>query len=215
MRLYIIRHGETNWNVEGRLQGQADTELNENGTHLAEVTAKAMREIPLDLGITSPLKRAYRTAEIVLGDRKVPLIEDKRISEIDFGCWEGLGCRKSNFELPTDHFDDFYLHPLEFQGAEDGETILQVCERTADFLKDLIANPEYQNKNILIASHGCAIRALLHSIYEDKTDFWHGRVPANCAVNIVDVVDGKPVLVEEDKIYYSKEDCVDLYAIEK
>ena len=56
MKLYIIRHGETAWNVEGRLQGQSDTELNENGVRLAKVTAEGLKNIPFDLGISSPLR---------------------------------------------------------------------------------------------------------------------------------------------------------------
>ena len=85
MRLYIIRHGETLWNTEGRLQGKADIDLNENGVRLAKVTAKGMKDIPFDLAITSPLIRARRTAELVLGDRQVPIIEDARIQEITLG----------------------------------------------------------------------------------------------------------------------------------
>ena len=85
MKLYIIRHGETVWNTEGRLQGKEDIELNENGIRLAKVTAEAMRDIPFDLAITSPLKRARQTAELIVGDRKIPVIEDERIEEITFG----------------------------------------------------------------------------------------------------------------------------------
>ena len=72
MKLYIIRHGETAWNVEGRLQGQSDTELNENGVRLAKVTAEGLKNIPFDLGISSPLRRAKHTAELVLAGRNVP-----------------------------------------------------------------------------------------------------------------------------------------------
>ena len=64
MKLYIIRHGETAWNVEGRLQGQSDTELNENGVRLAKVTAEGLKNIPFDLGISSPLRRAKHTSTI-------------------------------------------------------------------------------------------------------------------------------------------------------
>lgn len=215
MRLYIIRHGETEWNVEGRLQGQTDIPLNENGVRLAKVTAENMRDIPLDLGITSPLGRARHTAELVLEGRKIPLIEDKRLMEISFGSWEGLGCRKNNFEIPSDSFMDFYVDPLNFKGAPDGESIAELCVRMNGFWEDILSNPEYQDKNILLASHGCAVRALLHRVYEDKTDFWRGKVPPNCSVNIVDVVDGKLTLVEEDKIYYNKEDCVDFYRVSR
>ena len=73
MKLYIMRHGETAWNVEGRLQGQTDTELNENGVRLAKVTAEGLKNIPFDLGISSPLRRAKHTAELVLAGRNVPL----------------------------------------------------------------------------------------------------------------------------------------------
>ena len=60
MRLYIIRHGETDWNTAGRLQGQTDTRLNENGIRLAGITAEGMKDIPFDLCITSPLKKPVR-----------------------------------------------------------------------------------------------------------------------------------------------------------
>lgn len=86
MKLYVIRHGETTWNVERKLQGASDTELNENGIALAIKTGKAMKEIPFDLCFTSPLKRARHTAQLVLGDRKeVPVIEDVRLREISLG----------------------------------------------------------------------------------------------------------------------------------
>lgn len=215
MLLYIIRHGETQWNVEGRLQGQSETHLNENGIRLAKVTAEGLRDIPFDLGITSPLERARMTAQIILGDRNVPLYEDDRIQELSFGSWEGLGCRKENYQIPSEHFDDFYKDPLHFQPAEDGETIMHLCERTREFYQELIRREEYQDKTILIASHGCATRAILQNVYTDHSDFWHGGVPLNCAVNIVEVRDGKSRLLEEDKVYYGKEDCVNFYGADK
>lgn len=215
MLLYIIRHGETQWNVEGRLQGQSETHLNENGIRLAKVTAEGLRDVPFDLGITSPLERARMTAQIILGDRNVPLYEDDRIQELSFGSWEGLGCRKENYQIPSEHFDDFYKDPLHFQPAEDGETIMHLCERTREFYQELIRREEYQDKTILIASHGCATRAILQNVYTDHSDFWHGGVPLNCAVNIVEVRDGKSRLLEEDKVYYGKEDCVNFYGADK
>ena len=76
MRLYVIRHGETSWNVARRLQGHAGADLNENGVRLAEVTARAMKDIPFDLCFTSPLTRAAHTARIILAGRNVPVIEE-------------------------------------------------------------------------------------------------------------------------------------------
>ena len=127
----------------------------------------------------------------------------------------GLGCRKENYQIPSEHFDDFYHDPLHFQPAEDGETIQQLCKRTREFYMELIHKEEYQDKTILIASHGCATRALLRNVYEDTSDFWHGSVPLNCAVNVVEVRDGKSRLLEEDKVYYGKEDCVNFYTADR
>ena len=209
MKLYIIRHGETPWNAEGRLQGQTDIPLNENGIRLAKITGEALKDVPFDFAISSPLKRARQTAELVLAGRQIPVLEDARIEELSFGSWEGLGCRKANFEIPSEHFQDFYKDPFHFQTAADGETIEQLCVRTKAFWDDLVNNPDWQDKTILIASHGCACRGILHNVYEDKTDFWHGKVPPNCAVNIVSAEDGKAVLEAEDKIYYDPFECVD------
>ena len=85
MKLYIIRHGETEWNVQKRLQGVSDTNLNEKGIEMAKQTAEALKEIPFACCFTSPLKRAKDTAMYILRDRQVPVYEDARIREISFG----------------------------------------------------------------------------------------------------------------------------------
>ena len=115
MKLYIIRHGETAWNVEGRLQGQTDTELNENGVRLAKVTAEGLKNIPFDLGISSPLRRAKHTAELVLAGRNVPLTTDDRLMELSFGSSEGIQFpdRRSSHSSPTEaSLSDGFFSPF-------------------------------------------------------------------------------------------------------
>lgn len=211
MRLYIIRHGETLWNTEGKLQGRADIPLNESGIRLAKITSEGMKEIPFDLVITSPLIRARHTAELVLGEREIPMIEDDRIQEISFGEWEGLCIRKNNYQIPTSEFEKFWKSPFSYTPPEGGESADELVKRTEEFWEELIHNPEYQDKTILIASHGCASRGILYHIFKDKENFWQGGVPVNCAVTIVDVEDGNAVIVEKDKIYYDPKDLVDHY----
>ncbi|HIR24549.1 MAG TPA: histidine phosphatase family protein, partial [Candidatus Egerieimonas faecigallinarum] len=70
---------------------------------------------------------------------------------------------------------------------------------------------EYQDKTILIAMHGCSTRAFLRSVYEDKNDFWHRNVPPNCAVNILDVQNGKAKFVAEDVVYYDRTKIKNFY----
>lgn len=210
MRLYVIRHGETVWNTEGRLQGRTDIELNENGIRLARETAEKMADIPFDLAISSPLKRAVETARIVLGDRDIPILLDERIQEISFGEWEGLCCRGDNYNVPEE-FTLFFKDPWNYQPPKGGETLHEVCARTKDFYDELISKEEYQDKTILIAMHGCSTRAFLRSVYEDKNDFWHRNVPPNCAVNILDVQNGKAKFLAEDVVYYDRTKIKNFY----
>ena len=78
MKIYMIRHGETDWNKKRKLQGQVDIPLNEFGKLLAKETAPALADVPFAVCYTSPLKRAAETARLVLGDREVPIVPDKR-----------------------------------------------------------------------------------------------------------------------------------------
>ena len=200
MKLYIIRHGETRWNVERRLQGASDTDLNEKGIALAKVTGEALKEVPFSCCFTSPLKRAKETAQLVLGEREIPIYLDERIQEISFGTWEG----RDSALLPGNMLDNFFHHTEQYEAPEGGEEISQICARTKAFWDDITSREELQDKTILIASHGCAVRALLQNVYEDSgiENFWHGCVPPNCSVNVVEVKGNKAVLLEEDKVYY-------------
>lgn len=200
MKIYIVRHGETCWNVQRRLQGASDTELNEKGTALAEITGKALKEVPFSCCFTSPLKRARDTAKLVLGEREIPIYDDERIREISFGVWEG----KDSALLPQEMLDNFFHHPEKYIPPEGGEPLPHILQRTKDFWKDITSRKELQDKTVLIASHGCAIRALLHDVYKEEglENYWHGKVPPNCCVNIVEVREGKAALLEEDKVYY-------------
>ena len=193
MKIYLIRHGETPWNTLGRLQGRTDIELNENGIRLAKITGEKLKDVHFDLAIASPLKRAYETARLVLGDRNIPILTDERIEEISFGEWEGLCCRRENYQIPSKDFEQFFTDPF------------------GSFYEDLLHNPDYRNKTILIAAHGCSTRAFLYYIDGRKDDFWRGHVPPNCAVTIIDVKDGKATIEEQDKVYYNPEDVVDFY----
>ena len=214
MLLYIIRHGETAYNAEGRLQGCLEISLNENGKALAEVTGKGLKGTHFDLAISSPLRRAYETTEIILRESdnlQTPIITEDRIKEISFGEWEGLCCSPANNEVPSKDFHLFFEDPFLLPPFPNGENVAMVCERTGAFYQELIKKEEFQNKTILISTHGCAMRALLRQVYEDKTKFWHTHVPYNCAVNIVEVIDGKSTLLADDKIFYDPNLCIDRY----
>ena len=87
MKLYLIRHGETDYNKQKKNQGQIDVPLNEYGRELAVKTREGLFNIPFDLCLCSPLGRARETAELVLEGRNVPVIIDERIIEVSFGSY--------------------------------------------------------------------------------------------------------------------------------
>lgn len=201
MLIYIVRHGLTEWNKLKKLQGAADVPLAKEGILLAEKTGEALKDVKFDICFTSPLSRARQTAERVLGDRNVPIIPDKRIQEINFGDLEGGCVRDAEGNYIDPQVETFFRDPVNFKRPENGEDIFDVIARTKDFWEEKTSDPSLADKTVLVASHGCAVRALLQNIYHDPENFWHGCVPPNCCVNLVEVKNGKTVLLEEDKVY--------------
>jgi len=206
MNIYIIRHGQTPWNALKKIQGRADTELNEEGIQKAIITGQAFSDVEFDLVFTSPLKRARHTAELFLGGKEVPIVIDERLIELGFGEYEGLSTMKENFEIPDPEFMDFFHHPERYKTAPGGESLACMGERTKDFMWDIMRRPELQGKNILVSSHGAAVRGLLNGIREfELSDFWHGGVPKNCSIALIKVRDQIPELIYEDRIFYEED----------
>lgn len=203
MKIYIMRHGETDWNVEKRLQGRTDIPLNNSGKRLAKVTAEALRIVPFDLAYTSPLSRAKETAEIILNGRDIQVIDDERLIEISFGIFEGMISGRENYEIPDSDFKNFFNAPECYAAPEGGEDFHSLLKRTKAFMDELVNRPELQNKTILITSHGAAVRGLLNSVKKSElADFWDKKVPGNCSVAILESHDGNTVILEENKVYY-------------
>ena len=205
MKIYLIRHGETDWNLQQLLQGSADIPLNQNGLELARVTAQGLKDVPFDLIYTSPLKRARQTAEILKGERDIPLIEEPRLREICFGIYEGYCCSPENYSIPDPAFMKFFTDPGNYIPPEGAESIAQLCQRTTEFLHEVADNPENADRTILFSSHGAAVKGLLSSLtITDMKDFWNGGVHRNCGVTILDVTEGRITIEQENVIYYDE-----------
>jgi broad specificity phosphatase PhoE len=152
-RLYLIRHGQTDWNAEGRLLSSSDMPLNAHGEEQAAALAAALARVRWERAISSPLVRARRTAEIVLGVRAdAPTLEiDDRLREMDFGPYEGW----SEAQLEAD--------PLAVTRRRDGADIpgiepeSEIAERARSFL-DSIGGA---GGTTLVAGHGRMLRILI------------------------------------------------------
>ena len=203
MKIYLIRHGETDRNKVKCLQGRTDIELNEYGRELAYKTAEGLKEVDFDMIFTSPLKRARETAEIIRRGRNVPVIIEERIQEISFGEYEGLCYGKDNYSIPDKDFMNFFDQPERYAVPVAGESFEEVIARTGEFLKELADKREYQDKTILLSTHGCALKAILANVRNTPlAQFWGEGVHKNCAVSLVEVVDGQMEVLEDGRLYY-------------
>ena len=206
MRLYIVRHGETDWNKKKLVQGRKDIPLNEYGRHLARETAYGMRQYQIDLAYTSPLQRAKETAEILLEGRNIPLYEDQRIQEISFGSYEGMSCVDKTKEENL-AFQKFFQDTGNYIPPADAESVQQLYERTGEFLKSLAENEKLKDKNLLISTHGAAMTAMLNRMRGSLSvvHFWKNEVPPNCSVTIAELEGSGFKIIREGIIFYKEE----------
>src|SRR5699024_2329666 len=128
-QLYLIRHGQTDWNLRAALQGRTDIPLNETGRRQAQEARQRLEGVRFDAVYSSPLSRAMETAALVSGWPMEKIRTDQRLIEIAFGPYEG----KDTHTLGP-AFAPFFADPASYQPPEGGESLNSVLERTADFL---------------------------------------------------------------------------------
>lgn len=203
MEIYLVRHGETDWNRSYRFQGTTDIELNSNGRELAGITGRALEQTSFDVIYSSPLIRAYETACLIRGHRNIPIIRDDRLKEICFGDYEGLDSRPL-LQDESDPFHYFFQKPERYRAPRGGESLEAICSRTADFLRTEIEPKEKTVQRIMIAAHGACNKALLcHIRQHDLSHFWDGKLQRNCSVCIIHLENGQYTVLEDGKIFYS------------
>ncbi|TKW60839.1 MAG: histidine phosphatase family protein [Blastochloris viridis] len=152
---FFLRHGQTNWNVDKIWQGQTDVPLNATGVQQAHYAAEKLRmqNVPITRIVSSPLIRAYRTAEIVAKSLNITVDVDTRLKERAYGAFEGLSSQKTRekYGLAEDESHEHILPP-------DAETLPALTERIKESL--LFWFLSYPHDTILIVSHGGCCSAL-------------------------------------------------------
>jgi phosphoserine phosphatase len=155
---YIVRHGQTEWNVIDIIQGHKDSPLTEKGINDAKDTAIKFKNIKFDLIFSSDLLRAKRTAEIIALEHKLEVQTNKLLRERKFGQLEGKS--KKEFENWTKVFEELTDEErFVYKSSPDIESDEEIVNRLITFMREIaMANP---NKNILAVSHGGIMRILL------------------------------------------------------
>lgn len=155
MNLYIVRHGETDYNKMGLMQGMSNIPLNSKGKYQALEVREKLNDVDIDLVIISPLVRAKETASIIMGKRSVKTITDSRIIERKMGVLEGKD--RSLYDAKK-----YWNYKLNYHNSDNVERLSDLFLRTKLFLDDI--KNKYPDKNILVVSHAATIRALHFNI---------------------------------------------------
>ncbi len=161
-KIYIVRHGKTDWNEKGLLQGKTDIVLNKKGILEIEELSKKINLNEIDICICSPLKRTRQTAEILVKD-KVKIIYDDLLIERGFGDYEGK-------KIDWDQI--LFLWNYKLNASSHRIESIQECLQRANLFLDKIKK-NFPEKTILIVSHGSFIKALHFNLigYDENTDF--------------------------------------------
>ena len=176
MKVYITRHGETDWNAETKLCGSTDIPLNDRGRkqarELSDMIAARKDELNIKYIYTSDMERAVETASYTEEKLGIKSIQDIRLREMDFGALEGedWSCQEA-FEVQT----------CAFQRFQDGESTLMVAHRAYSFLDEMVERHKGKDGNILIVCHGIMARMLCTYFRSYKArEFMKLDIP-NCA----------------------------------
>ncbi len=156
-KLYMVRHCEAMGNVRRLFQGTTDLDISENGAKQLEYLSARFAEIPLDSVYSSPLLRAYKTAQAVVGGRELTITKKSGLCELDGGIVEGKPFAESFKSIPglADTWDN---HPQDFH-PEGGESMRHAYERIWECVQEIVrAN---RGKSIAAATHGGITRCLM------------------------------------------------------
>jgi len=168
MKIYIARHGQTDWNIEHKAQGRSDIPLNKTGVKQAAVLRDKIKDVKFDAAYASPLQRAAETARIAIDGRN-EIIYDDRLMERSFGDFEG---KEINGWAEATGYDigDLKLNT----NIGNIEPVRDVLARTKAVLDDIKAR-HVDSETILIVAHGQVVRGLHHNLmgYNDNVNWWN------------------------------------------
>ncbi|MEI5908898.1 histidine phosphatase family protein [Bacillus spongiae] len=167
--IFLVRHGETNWNAIGKLQGRTDIPLNSVGVQQAEECSMYLKAFEWDVMITSPLKRARTTAEIINKKLMVPLIERDEFLERCYGDAEGMTIEERTATFP----DKIYRNQEEWTSLN---------QRVMTGIQEL--HQRYKGQKILLVAHGAVINAILATISNGEIGTGKTKLMNACISNI-------------------------------
>ena len=189
MKIILIRHGLTEWNMLGRMQGSSDVQLSQEGIHQARLLAAHFPFKTVDAIYSSPLNRAQTTAKILAEKFNLQLQIVPGLRETSFGDWEGMSLRDIA-KLDPENFEKFFMQPTELK-IPNAETFQQTQERAMDAIQKIIDKYfDAENSHIVIVAHGAINRTILCGFLDIPINKMWSIAQFNTAVNILREDDG-------------------------
>lgn len=173
MKLYLTRHGQTDWNTAGRYQGQSDTPLNETGLRQAEQIAKRLSKETIHAIYSSDLSRAANTAQSIADFHALEIKKDSRWRELSFGDWEGMTYQEMSASSP-ELFEAWMKDPLTIS-TPNGETLAQLAKRVKAAFNEI--KREHKDQTVLVVAHSGSLQSLLSvTLGVDLNRYWQFRI---------------------------------------
>ncbi|MCP1123765.1 histidine phosphatase family protein [Bacillus sp. 3103sda1] len=202
MKIYLTRHGQTEWNVENRMQGWKDSKLTNEGINNAISLSKSLKDIKFDTVYASTSNRAIETAKFIIGQNDTNLVLHEDLREINMGAWEGRTHEEIKQSFPT-QYKNFWENPTQYEPAA-GETFEQFVHRVVSIFHTIISN--HQDENILIVTHAVFLKALLmHVKGKSITNLWDPPFLYGTSLTVLEMKDGNyNIQLEGDTTHFDK-----------
>lgn len=186
MKIYLTRHGETEWNLENRLQGTYDSRLTEKGVQDIKKLNKRLIDIEIDTIYTSPSQRAIDTAQIIQGQRKIEIVKSPRLKEMNVGNWQGQVWEKIKQESPRE-YAQYWNTPHLYTNIQGGEDFYQVQHRAISLINTLVETRKGQT--IFLVSHGVILKTIF-TYYQKKSmkQLWEQPVLVGGSLSKMEVI---------------------------
>ena len=191
VKIFLIRHGQTRWNVEGRYQGDKDIELTATGVRQAELAAAYLSRANFSNIYSSPLRRAVDTAVIINGKRGLEIKVMEDLKEISFGRWEGLRFA----DIDSRYHGDYqkWLEDPYNNSPTGGENFKELSARTVSAVDSIVAGNR-DGSSIALVSHGGVILSLLVHWLQIPLSRWKSIIQRQGAINIAVIDRGYPYI---------------------
>ena len=197
--IVLVRHGETEWNVEEIFRGRIDVELNETGIKQAQLLAEYLRDVNVEAVYSSPLRRALRTAEIIAGSQQLEVKVAPALIDFDYGEWQGLPHQEVK-----EKYKELYIKWIHQPGKVKmtaGESLNDVRERAIGLIDEVV---DKQQGTVVLVAHRVVNKVLICALLGlDNSHFWNIRQDT-CGITTFTYENGRFILTRHNDTSYLK-----------